>query len=78
MRRLDLEALTEGAEAVLPTEIALAITRDELALLGNAVNETLAAVEDWEFHTRVGFTTAEARALRLHLGEYLRETEPPQ
>lgn len=41
-------------------------TRDELVWLNNALNEVLngpQVIEDWEFHSRMGGTRDEVRAL---------------
>lgn len=42
----------------------LTMTRDELRIVNNSVNETLEALDDDEYSTRVGATRDEARALR--------------
>lgn len=34
--------------------VTLRLTYDELSLIRGCINEALEAVEDWEFHTRVG------------------------
>lgn len=62
-----------GDQEVADDEVVLAATRDELAALANAVNESIEAVEGWEFQTRLGVTLDDARALRSRIGELLRE-----
>lgn len=52
----------EGLEVVV-----LSLTRDQLLLLAGAVNETIEAVDDWEFTTRLGAEKDAARALRTEL-----------
>ena len=55
-----------------PDGVVVELTRDELMILSNAVNEIChgpEAIEGWEFHTRVGATRAEAKHLLDALGE---------
>ena len=47
----------------------LAFTADELAVIGNALNESLERLEDWEFATRMGAGKAEVEKL---LGDLVR------
>ena len=61
-------------EIVSPIEndvAVLKLTKREIILLANALNEAREAVEEWEFATRLGVTLAEAdtlsRALRALL-----------
>lgn len=45
--------------------VTLELTRDELVAIGNALNEVCHgpdAIEEWEFHARMGVTRAEAKA----------------
>jgi hypothetical protein len=56
--------------------IVLYLTRAELLLLAGSVNETIAAVDDWEFSTRLGATLEEARALRKELGDLIARLPP--
>ena len=44
-------------------EVLVAVGVPELVLLANAINETLEAVDEDEFHARVGATRDEAEAL---------------
>ena len=44
----------------------LRLTRSQIIVLNNAMNEVLhgpEAIEDWEFHTRIGVTRREAEAV---------------
>lgn len=41
----------------------LAFTPDELATIGNALNESLEKIEAWEFATRMGATREEVERL---------------
>lgn len=43
------------------------VTKHELVILANALNETLEAIEPWEFSTRVGADSTEVEALRKRL-----------
>lgn len=58
----------EGAEG-----IRVSMTRRELLLLANSVNEALEAVEDWEFSTRLGVPQDDARALLTELNRVIAE-----
>ncbi len=51
--------------------VVLALSRDQLLLLSGTINEALEAVEDWEFSTRLGATTAEARRLQEDLNDVI-------
>ena len=44
-------------------EITISLSRGEIGFLNNAINETLNALEDWEFQTRTGWTRVEAEQL---------------
>jgi hypothetical protein len=44
-------------------ETVLAFSADELAMIGNALNESLEAIEEWEFTTRMGATQAQVENL---------------
>ena len=46
----------------------LQFTREEVAVLGNALNEALEALDDWEVETRMGCSKAEAERLLSELG----------
>lgn len=43
------------------------LTRKDLTILANAINETREAIDEWEFSTRVGADPAEAEDLRQKL-----------
>ncbi len=54
-----------------PRSVVLRISQDELGTLNNALNEILHgpdAIEEWEFHARVGATRDEARSLLDQIG----------
>jgi hypothetical protein len=50
-------------------QVLVELSWDELILLKAAINETLNAIEEWEFHTRVGATRQQAGALLQQLHE---------
>ncbi|WP_091413529.1 hypothetical protein [Friedmanniella luteola] len=59
-------------------QVVIAATPDELALIANSLNESLEAIEDWEFQTRLGESHEAARALRSQISgllDQLREVE---
>ena len=41
----------------------LEVSKDELGILSNALNESLACIEDWEYPIRMGVSCEEARRL---------------
>lgn len=49
--------------------ITLSLTKEEFRTLANYVNETLEAVEGWEFSTRVGVERDFAVALRSAMSD---------
>jgi hypothetical protein len=57
-------------------DIVIHLTRTELLLLAGSVNEAIAAVDDWEFSTRLGATLEEARAMRKELGDLIARLPP--
>jgi hypothetical protein len=44
-------------------DLVITFTRQELVMLSNAIHETLKEIEEWEFFTRTGTETGEARML---------------
>jgi hypothetical protein len=50
------------------------VSLDELRLLASSIGEALEAVEDWEFSTRLGADSQDARALRSQLNELIGPT----
>jgi hypothetical protein len=61
----------ELAENGRPAQIVLRLTRAELLLLAGSLNEAIEAVDDWEFHIRLGADKADARKLRTELAELI-------
>jgi hypothetical protein len=47
--------------------VTVRLTKKELTILANAINESREAIEDWEFSTRMGAEPAEAEQLRRKL-----------
>ena len=43
------------------------LSRQELSVLANALNETLDSIEEWEFSTRVGVEIPVAERIRTEL-----------
>lgn len=52
---------------VVAGEAQLSVSRTDLALVISAIGETLEALDEWEFHTRTGFTQAQFREFRAGL-----------
>ncbi len=61
------------ATYVAKDKISINFSPQELVFLSNAVNETLEAVEDWEFQTRTGETRKRASEIQVHLHRLLVE-----
>ena len=59
------------ATHITKDKITVAFSRNEIALLSNAINETLNAVEAWEFQTRTGESPERAKEILAKLGEML-------
>ena len=53
----------------------ITVSIDELVFLSNAINETLEAVEEWEFQTRTGETRKQAMEIHAQLREILRKVD---
>jgi hypothetical protein len=50
-------------EKIKLTNLVITFTKQELVILSNAIHETLTEIEEWEFFTRTGTETGEARML---------------
>jgi hypothetical protein len=50
-------------------EVKLTLTIDELEIFWSALRETLEALDENEFHTRVGFHRQEVRRLQADLAQ---------
>lgn len=61
-----MKVISSNSEAA-----TVSLTRHELAFLANAINETQAALEEWEFQTLTSAYPAEAEALRKEISELL-------
>jgi len=60
-------------ESMVPSNrtLSVSISIEELTFICNAINETLEAVEDFEFHTRTGETRKRAMEIRMRLLDIL-------
>lgn len=67
-----------GDEEIDDVEVVLAVTREELVLLGNSINEAWEAVEDWEFGTRHGGSPGRARTLHSKISDVLKASWRPE
>jgi hypothetical protein len=56
--------------------VLVRLTKQDLIILANAINEAQEAIEDWELPTRVGSEPAEVEELRRQLSDLLR-ADPP-
>lgn len=56
MRQFHPDATWMGEDEVVYDELVVATTRDDLAVPAGAINESLEAVAEWEFDTRLGVT----------------------
>lgn len=56
--------------------VVVSMTRQELLLIAGAVNETIDAVEDWEFSSRLGTSKDDARGIRSELRRIISELRP--
>lgn len=52
-----------------PENLTLQLTRDEAALLSNALNESLEGLDDWEFEIRMGAPKEEVAKLLAAFGQ---------
>lgn len=48
-------------------KFVISLSRDELEFLRGSTNETLEAVQDWEFQTRTGSTAQRAKEILAKL-----------
>ncbi len=54
-------------------EINLTLSREELVLLGNSINEALELVDEWEFQTRTGESRKRAMEMLDNIRNILEE-----
>ena len=73
MRNIDRDDSCMRSGDLSREELVLIANSSELALLSNALNEAFEAIEEWEFGTRLGVTSEEARVLQYQIGEILRD-----
>jgi hypothetical protein len=52
-------------------ELVVGLTRDELLIINNCLNEACNAIDPWEFSIRVGVEVDEARSLLRRVGSTL-------
>jgi hypothetical protein len=78
MRLLHVDEHWNKSREIGVDEIVVASTRDDLLILAGAINEALAAIDDWEFSIRLGGTKEQARALRAEIGQLLEDTFRPE
>jgi predicted negative regulator of RcsB-dependent stress response len=67
-----MEVLSTNRESA-----TIQLTRKELSILANAINESQEAIEEWEFSTRMGAEPAEAEQLRVKLRALLAAIKDP-
>ncbi len=60
------------ATKITKTKITVVLSLGELAFICNAINETLEAVQDWEFQTRTGENREFATAIHHQFCEMLK------
>jgi hypothetical protein len=59
------------------TGATISLSIDELGFLGSAINETLEALEEWEFQTRTGETRERAIEIFRELRAVLHQCKAP-
>lgn len=57
-------------------ELVIAISRHDVEALRSAAREALEEVDEWEFHSRLGVTPEDMRALGRGLAALLQEAGP--
>lgn len=71
--RLQTPTETTQMDGVRRDQLIVVVSRDELMGLGNGLNEALSAVEEWEFHSRMGIFPDEAKSLIRDIQGILRD-----
>lgn len=71
MRILHPNSVWNDAE-VANDELVIATTYEELTAMAGALNESLEALEEWEYETRVGVFPERAMTLQAQIKEVLR------
>lgn len=59
-------------EVVPVGDVRLTLTVDELEIFWSSLRETLEALDEWEFHTRVGFQSQEVRRVQAELARLMK------
>jgi hypothetical protein len=62
---------------LIGTSAVVSLTEHELMILANSINETREAIEEWEFETRVGASSAEAELLHQQIKAIGRKMKSP-
>jgi hypothetical protein len=57
-------------------QVTIQFSKDELGFIGNAMNETFEALDDWEFPVRTGTSLVEARSIQEKIIKAFREMDP--
>lgn len=58
--------------------IVLSVSQDEFLLIHNAIGESLEAVKDWEFSTRLGVEADVARKLQSEMSPMFSQVFGPE
>jgi hypothetical protein len=61
------------AKNITASSATITVSIDELTFMSNTINETLEALDEWEFQTRTGVTLGKARELHSKLIEVLED-----
>jgi len=62
-----------NATLITKNKITISFAPGELSFFSNAINESLEAIEDWEFQTRTGETRERANEILTQLRRLLDE-----
>ena len=63
------------ATNITKNRITILFSPEEVAFLSNAINESVEAVEEWEFQSRTGETRKRAMEIQAQLGELFDEAK---
>jgi hypothetical protein len=78
MKLITWDELSEPDYSKEEDGLIIALSRDELATLGNGLGQAIEYVDDWEYDTLVGGTRQESRSIRRTITDILAATRIPE
>jgi hypothetical protein len=78
MKLITWDELGEPDYSTAEDGLVIALSRDELATLGNGLGQAIEHVDDWEYDTLVGGTKQDSETLISSIADILSATRIPE